>query len=285
MSWLYLSMISGVLVGFYYIVQKMATQNTKVLNVLFVHCFFCFLFMSVNFNQAKELELYTIFLIFIKAFIIFIGWTCSMNALKNLPISIITPFNTITPLLTIIIGIVFLHEVLSIFQILGIIILLTSYYMISKSGNIEVNGLFRNKYFWFMFVGAVSNALSAVLDKVIMKNAQTPQMQFWFMFFLWVLYTIVLIYNKIKTKEKFYIEKKSLFFILCMSIFILVADYIYFNVVKDPKSMISIILPLRNMSIIVSVLVGGLIFKEKNLLQKFFRVIFVIIGLALMFYS
>jgi uncharacterized membrane protein len=68
-----------------------------------------------------------------------------------------------------------------------------------------------------------------------------------------------------------------------MSLLLVVSDRLYFTAVNIPASQISIIMPLRKISIFVSVVVGGFIFKEKNLKRKFWCICLLVLGIAFLF--
>lgn len=106
------------------------------------------------------------------------------------------------------------------------------------------------------------SATSALIDKVALKSSNTGQMQFWFSLFLSILYYVIL-----------------------MSVLLVASDRIYYYAVKIPESQISIILPLRKISVLVSAIIGGILFKEKNLKAKFGSICLLIAGIALIFMS
>lgn len=142
--WIWMTIISGILSGFLDIAKKKAFEKNSVLVVLTIYSLFCLLLVSFEFNSAMNLNIDKIFVIFFKSFIVFIVFILSFTAIKNLPISVITPFDTINPLFSIIFGILILNEKLALFQYVGIIMLL-SYYFIGKVGSKEVVKIFNNK--------------------------------------------------------------------------------------------------------------------------------------------
>lgn len=280
-SWLYMVIISGILLGFWDLTKKKALKSISVLNVLSLYSLFCFIFISFEFKNAIQVTPYLIFVIFIKCIIVFFSWGLSFTAIKHLPISVIAPFDTLNPLFSIILGIIILNERLGIVQAVGIAIMLISYYFISRVGSKEVVNILKNKYFYFMIFSALLNAVSATIDKIALKKINSGQMQFWFSFFMTVLYLAALLFNYLKDKENF--KLKFNFYIPLMSLLLLVSDRIYFNAVNIPSSQISIIMPVRKISIFVSVIIGGLIFKEKNIREKFWYICILVTGIILVF--
>lgn len=280
-SWLYMVIISGILLGLWDLTKKKVLKNISVLNVLFLYSLFCFIFISFEFSNAIQVTPHFIIVIFIKCLIVFFAWGLSFTAIKYLPISVIAPFDTLNPLFSIILGIFILNERLGIIQAVGITIMLISYYFISKVGSKEVVNILKNKYFYFMICSALLNAVSATIDKIALRKINSGQMQFWFSLFMTLLYFSALLLNAFKTKEN--LKLKFNFYIPLMSLLLLVSDRIYFNAVNVPTSQISIIMPVRKISIFVSVIIGGLLFKEKNIKEKFWCICLLVIGIILVF--
>ncbi|ADL52004.1 DMT family transporter [Clostridium cellulovorans] len=279
--WIVMVIVSGILLGFWDVTKKKAFEKNSVVTVLTFYSLFCFLLVSFEFSNAVNIYLDKIFIIFIKTFVVFIAWVLSFSAIKHLPISVITPFDTLNPMFSIIFGIVILSERLSSFQYIGIIIMLISYYFIGKVGSKEVIKIFNNKYFYFMLGSALLNAVSATIDKIALKSINPGQMQFWFTFFMFLFNASTLAYLRVRGKEKNSIKLDL--YIPLMSVLLIISDRLYFTAVNIPSSQISIIMPLRKISIFISVIVGGLIFKEKNLKRKFSYICFLILGIVFLF--
>lgn len=279
--WILLVLISGILLGFWDITKKKALEKNSIVSVLAFYSLFCFIFVSFEFNNAINMDKGKIFAVFIKSFIIFLSWTLNFTAIKNLPISVITPFDTLNPLFSIILGILVLNEKLAPFQALGILIMLISYYFIGKVGSKEVVKIFNNKYFYFMIFSSALSAVSATIDKIVLKSANPGQMQFWFCLFITMFYMSAFLFERLKGKDRSPV--KIDFFIPLMSLILIVSDRLYFTALNIPASEISIVMPLRKISVFVSVIVGGLIFKEKNLKKKFWYICLLIVGIGLLF--
>lgn len=281
LNWLWITLISGLLFGFYDIFTKKALHKVPLLNVLTLYTFFNFVFVSFEYTNAMKADLHDILLVLVKSLCIFFGWILSFNALLKLPISIISPFNMLIPIFTILLGVVVLNEKLIFIQIVGIAVMLISYYYIGRVGTIEVKGLYKNKYLYLMVLSTFLVSISAILDKFILKNLNTGQMQFWFSLFVFLMYAVTTVCDRIKSKNPFSLNFNYL--IILMSIFLVISDRLYFSAVKIPESQISVIMPLRRVSIFISTIIGGIIFKEKNLLKKFMYASLLILGIALIF--
>lgn len=280
-SWLWMVIASGITLGFWDITKKKAFEKNTVLNVLAFYSLFCFIFVSFDIKNAFMVSYFECLMIFIKTFIVFLSWSLSFTAINKLPISVITPFDTINPIFAVIFGIFLLNEKITAVQCIGIAVMLLSYYFIGKVGSKEVVRMWNNKYFYYMVAAAVLNAVSATLDKVILKKVNPGQIQFWFCFFMTVLYMSVLMFKHLVKKDK--LNLKPDIFIPLMSLILVISDRVYFTAVNVPASKIAVIMPLRKISVFVSVIIGGIIFKEKNLKQKFCCICILIAGIILLF--
>jgi uncharacterized membrane protein len=272
---------SGMILGLWDVCKKICLKKNSVLVVLSLYSVFCLLIVSFELPNAINISSNNLLVILIKSIFVYVSWTMSFIALKKLPISIIAPFDSMNPVFSILLGIIVLNERLGYVQLLGIAIMLVSYYFISKVGNIEIGNIFKNKYFYFMIIAAFLSAVSALIDKVALRSINSGMLQFWFSLFMAVLYNITLMIYKFGFKKN--LNFKFDYNIIIMSILLVLADRIYFNALNIPSTQISIAMPLRKISILISVMIGGALFKEGNLRKKFVCTILLILGIIILF--
>ena len=287
-------LVAGVFLGCWDISKKLALRGQNVIAVLTAYSILSFVLVAYEMRNAVLISGNTILLLALKSLIIYIGWNFMFLALQQLPISVITPFNTVTPLFSIILDIIVLGEVLEPMQWVGIAIMFVAYYFISKVGKFEVKHIFRNKYFYYMIIGSVLNAVTSLIDKIAIgqvtatltlkgmdSKLTSSIVQVWFLFFMMLFYVLTYLGRKYIQKEA--LKLKWDWNILWMSLCIILADRIYFAGLNMPNTPISIAMPLRSVSIVVSVLVGGLIFKEPNLKKKVLCTGILIVGILMLF--
>lgn len=63
------------------------------------------------------------------------------------------------------------------------------------------------------------------------------------------------------------------------------ADYFYFKALQDPEALIMILSAIKRSQLIIAVVVGGLLFKEKNKRKKLVPLAGILIGVFLILYS
>ena len=71
--------------------------------------------------------------------------------------------------------------------------------------------------------------------------------------------------------------------IVFISVFICLADWIYFYALSFPDSMISIISMIRRSNVLVTFAAGALFFHEKNLKSKAVDLVLVLIGMIFLY--
>jgi transporter family protein len=76
--------------------------------------------------------------------------------------------------------------------------------------------------------------------------------------------------------------KKS---IVAISVFLTLADFLYFFALSDPHSMISLLTVVRRSGVVVSFSLGAFLFREKNILVKAICLLGVIAGTLLLLLS
>lgn len=129
----------------------------------------------------------------------------------------------------------------------------------------------------FAFASCMLNAVSGLMDKLLMKNISSSQLQFWYMLFL-VLYYLVYI---IIAKEKIHV-KESLKnpWIWLLAILFVIADRSLFLANANPESRISIMTLIKQSGCIVTILAGKFIFHEKNIGYKLICAAVIIAGIV-----
>jgi len=63
--------------------------------------------------------------------------------------------------------------------------------------------------------------------------------------------------------------------------FLVLADYLYFNSLSHPESMISIVSALRRGGVVISFVVGAFVFHERNIPRKAMYLVGIMIGILL----
>ena len=121
MAWMLLVLLYGVLKGVREVIKKQAMTKSSVLEVLFLYTLLGFLIVIPDYKNAMGMKPIWYFYVAVKSFIIFLAWILSFKAIKRMPISLYGVLDLSRVLFATLLGTIVLHEILSTYQIFGLI--------------------------------------------------------------------------------------------------------------------------------------------------------------------
>ena len=294
--WIFLVLFYGVLKGIREIVKKMALKKNSVIEVLFFYTFLAFLFVLPQAKDAGGLEAKAYIAIAAKAFCVFLAWIFSFRAINKMPLSLYGVLDLSRVLFATLLGVVVLHESLGMMQTFGLIFVSTGllllkyhppflYRLFIKDENTNTdesikhasNDSIKPLYIFFAFFSCMMNALSGLLDKILMQDMSSSQLQFWYMLFLVSYYGIYMLVTRTKLSKD--VWKNG--WIWLLSILFVAADKALFIANGMADSRITIMTLLKQSGCVVAILAGKLIFKEKNIGYKLFCAGIIVLGIVI----
>ena len=294
--WLLLAFCSAALLGFYDVFKKKSLNNNAVLPVLGLNTLFSSLiflpFILISAFAPSVLDS-TIFyvpeagwevhkFIILKSFIVLSSWIFGYFGMKHLPLTIVGPINATRPVMTLVGAMLIFGERLNMYQWIGVLLAVVSFFMLSRSGKKEGIDFKHDKWIWFIVLAAVLGAASGLYDKYLMGRFNNMVVQAWYNIYqLFILGGVLMILwlPKRKSTTPFRWD----WCIILISIFLSAADFVYFYALGMDGSMISIVSMVRRGSVIVSFLFGAMVFREKNLKSKAVDLILVLIGMFFLY--
>ena len=220
--------------------------------------------------------------ILVKSLIVLSSWTFGYFGMKHLPLTIVGPINATRPVMTLVGALLIFGERLNVYQWIGVLLAIGSFFLLSRSGKKEGIDFTHNKWIAFIVLAAVLGAASGLYDKYLMKQFNNMVIQSWYniyQFFLMGGVLMFLWWPKRKTSTPFHWN----WCIPLISVFLSAADFVYFYALSMDGSMISIVSMVRRGSVIVSFLFGAMIFREKNLRSKAIDLLLVLIGMFFLY--
>ena len=129
----------------------------------------------------------------------------------------------------------------------------------------------------FAFASCMLNAVSGLMDKLLMKNISSSQLQFWYMLFLVLYYLIYILCSHTRIRKE--VWKNG--WIWLLAILFVIADKALFVANGIPDSRITIMTLLKQSGCVVTILAGKFIFREKNVGYKLFCATVIVIGIVI----
>ena len=298
--WMYLGLLAALFLGLHNLCKKHAVQGNEVYPVLFGTIFSGFLLLlpfyisSYYFPEyTKEIGFYittipwkTHGFIFIKSMIMAASWVLAYQALKHLPLTIVAPIRSAGPFFTFIGAILIYNEQPTFLQWIGFFLIIFSVILYSKVGKKEGINFKRNKWVFAIigatFLGASSGLYDKFLIQSLFLNPQT--LQFWFCWYTVLILLVILSITWFPkaAKRKAFIFRWS---IIAVGVLLQAADYFYFKALQDPDALIMLLSAIKRSQLIIAVVIGGLIFKEKNKRKKLVPLIGIMIGVFLILFA
>lgn len=300
--WLILAFLSAALLGCYDSLKKKALDNNAVIPVLLLNTLFCsliflpFIIVSYFTHSLDNTDYYVPVegweshkYILLKSVIVLSSWLFGYFGIKHLPLTIVGPINATRPVMVLVGALVFFGEKLNIWQWIGVILAVISFFMLSRSGKKEGIDFKHNKWIFFVVMAALLGAVSGLYDKYIMAPQESGgvglnrmMVQSWYNIYQLFMMAVMLMvawypHRKHTTPMKWHWS------IIFVSIFLSAADFVYFYALSLPDAMISIVSMVRRGSVVVSFLFGALFFHEKNLKSKVVDLALVILGMVFLY--
>ena len=293
--WIALAFLSAFLLGCYDVNKKMSLNGNAVLPVLFLNTLisslifvpfiilsFCTDYLDGTMLYVPHVSFETHVAVFVKAVIVLSSWIFGYFGLKYLPLTITGPIKATQPVLNLVGAMLIFGERLNLLQWIGVIFAIASFYLLSSSGRKEGIRFTHNKWIFFTVLSVITGALSGLYDKYLMRNMDVMTVQVWFNIYQCIMMIPILMlfwYPRRKTTTPFTWRWNIIF----ISIFLCMADWIYFYALTFPDSMISIVSMVRRSNVLITFAAGALFFHEKNLKSKAIDLVLVLFGMIFLY--
>lgn len=300
--WLILAFLSAFLLGFYDVFKKVSLSDNAVIPVLFLNTFFSsLLFLPfIILSQSTTYLDDTIFhvstagweahkFIVLKSFIVLGSWVCGYFAMKHLPLTIVGPINATRPILVLVGAMLVFGETLNLYQWVGVLLAITSFFLLSRTGKKEGIDFKHNLWIVFLVISAILGAVSGLYDKFLMMprgagglGLNQMLVQSWYNVYQCGLMGVMLMLLWLPTRNRTTTFQWR-WTILGISIFLCMADFVYFYALSQPAALIAVVSMVRRGSVIVSFLFGIFLFQEKNIKGKAIDLLLVLLGLIFLY--
>ncbi len=294
MKWIVASLVSALFLGVYDLCIKHAIRGNAVLPVLFFSTVTgAAVWTALLLAQAAYPGLLPAGLVteaispvqhlqlLLKSAIVAASWIFTYFGLKHLPLSLASPIRATSPLWTLFGALLILGEHPTGLELLGIATTLAAFFGLSVAGRMEGVHFHRDKWVGFLIAGTMLGAASSLYDKYLLARAHftVPTVQCWFSIYLVALFTPFAIGWQRRWWERNEFRWRWTIPVIALSL--LVADYIYFWALRQPGSLVSVVMSLRRGNTLVAFAGGLLLFRERSNWQKILAALGILLGIAL----
>ncbi len=298
--WIYYGLATALFLSFNNILKKYSLKDNAVFPLLLVTNLSAlgvllpiFILSKYNSSLVKDLQLYipTIsyvdhLLISVKSLLMTCSWVLAYYALKHLPLTIVSPIRSAGPFFTVIGALTVYNETPNKYQWLGFLTILFSMLIYANIGKKEGIDFKQNKWIWGIVLATLLGSSSGLYDKFLIqsKGYEAQTVQWWFFFYVVIFITVITLFVYLPNQKRYgkFIFHWTLPFI---GLFMVLADYTYFRGLQEQGTLIMLMSAIKRSQIIFTVIIGGLIFKEKNKRKKLIPLAGVLLGVLLLVLS
>lgn len=294
MPWIAASLVSALFLGFYDLSKKHALRDNAVLPVLFLStiCGAAVWLVLLLAGLAAPAIVPAAFvpapltmaqhgLVFLKSIIVASSWAFTYFGIKHLPLSLSAPIRATGPLWTLLGALVVLGERPSWLENAGIVLTLASFYGLSVAGRNEGVHFHRDKWVGCMVAGTLCGAVSGLYDKYLLGTVglSAAQVQAWFTLYLPVVLLPLIAgwWFRWWPRNEFHWRWS----IPVIALVLLVADFVYFDALRNPEALVSVVSSLRRGSTLVAFAGGIWLFHEARGAAKLPAVLGIVAGMVL----
>ncbi|MCQ2482366.1 MAG: EamA family transporter [Clostridia bacterium] len=296
MIWILLVLLYGLFKGLREIAKKKAMTKNSVMEVLVAYTILSFVMVIPEAKAAMGMPGRFYIYVALKSLVIFIAWMCSFRSLKHLPVSLYGILDLSRVLFATFLAVTVIHETLNFNQIMGMLLVCCGLmllkfkpaflYSLLEKGNsqsptdsktqIQSDGKYK-LYVFCAFVSCLLNAVSGLMDKILMKDINSSQLQFWYMLFLVIYYVIYMLVTRTPMSKT--VLKNG--WIWLMALIFVIGDKALFVANANPDSRVTIMTLIKQSGCVITIIGGRLVFKEKDTTYRLVCAAVVIAGIVI----
>ena len=297
--WIWLALISAVMLGFYDVAKKYALKRNGIYFVILAATAFSTLFLCPFLSAgpaAYHLK------IAVKALIVTVTWLSGMEALRLLPITTVSTFKASRPMFVVLFSIIIFGERLNVWHWLGVAAVAVALWLLGAASGKEGFRFGSGRGFWALVISMATGVASALWDKYIIKSfvfdgplspvyaalpaeLQVPLfLQAWTNLYITAILAVIVAVKAIRegsAREHFRWD----WALLAIAVLVTLSDAVYFLAISQEGSLLSVIALVRRFSIVVTFVVGAIIFREGKIKGKSVALAFMIAGILLLMFG
>ncbi len=285
--WWLLSFASAALLGCYDSFKKISLKDNAVIPVLFFNTLISTvlllpLLIRTGFG-SWEVQRWIV----LKSAIVLSSWLAGYYAMKHLPLTLVGPINATRPVLVLLGAVLLFGERLNLLQSIGVGLAILAYFLMRISGKKEGIVFHRNKWIFCLIFAVLMGAVSGLYDKYLMSpdsglGLDRLQVLSWFMFYQTLMMLPLLLFVWMPRREQS-TPFRWQWSIPLISVFLVSADFLYFQALSQPGALIAVISMIRRGSAVMSFLIGAFFLKEQNIKSKAFDLALLLLSMVFLY--
>ncbi len=272
MSWILITLLSAVFFGLSQALRKKALAFESIFDFIGSYAIVQFifsipiLFFDIQFEiPGKILVLIIIFCIMniITAFFMYASY-------KNEEVSTVAPLINFSPAFLLVLSFFLLSEAPTTLQIMGVVVIIIGGYYLTIKNIKNWHHPFteiKKKYLFFMLLVLILASFMAIIDKTVLQTISAFTKYFWAVLINTVFIMIlVVVSGRLKTVLK--VLKEHFWIFSIPAILDNFAAFSILWVIALPTVLVSLVIPIRRFSTLITVFLGGKMYHEHRIPHK-----------------
>ena len=292
MDWFWLAFISAVFSALSAVYEKKALFSSDALNFTFLISIITLLFSLPFFGMIEYDNLFSLsmLVLLLKTVLNAAAFLFVMYSIKNLEISEALPLLALTPGLVAVLGVILINDYLTLYEWFGILLMLTGTIILEvrrhnngtgKRSRLTLAALFRFSKYSYVIIALILFTITSLLDRVLLTDLRLSPYSFmaFQQLFYAVIFTIVVLikYNGVMQPFKG-VSKQMLYLLIIVSVSTVIYRFTQIEATKMAPA--ALVLSVKRLSVLMAVILGGKLFREREQLRRIMAVIIILAGIA-----
>ncbi|MFH0890360.1 MAG: EamA family transporter [Candidatus Aenigmatarchaeota archaeon] len=283
LSWFFFAVLSAVFTGVTTVLEKKQTNVQHSLEFSSVHSIITVIMSIPLLLFLSPINLKTVALTFVASLFGTIAFWFWIKSLRRGDLSTVSPLINLNPAILAILAYFVLGESLSSPQLGGVMLIIIGSYILESRAHENMLDPFRkmlkSDYAHFVILSAILYAISSLFDKIILDQTTPITYLILVQIFISINFMFLISFRYKNGLKPVINAMKSWRSISLISLFTLLGRIAYMFAAS--LSFISLAVPVKRMSSLFTVIIGGTSFKEKNIDRKIIATIVMLIGIYL----
>lgn len=274
-NWVLLTFIHAIFAGIFQTSNKKAREYSSVLEILGVFSLISLMLTFFISKNVFDIQTFYLFLVFIKSSVIVGALLLNLYAVKNTSLSKYGIIHLSRVIFSVLLSVIILKEKLTPSIMIGIVIVIFGLYMVNSVSKSEKK-VSSFKYEIMLLISCFLNSISAILDKSLSQHLTNSQLQFWYILFITLIYWVIILIRKQEINFK---KVRKNYWIPIMAFTLIIGDKVLFIANGVPESQVSVMTVIKQFSTIETIILGKLLYNEKNIVKKVLWSLLIILGI------
>ena len=288
--WTWMAIASALLLGVYDVAKKQTLKKNGPFMALFAATLISTVFLAPFFKAGTTAEHLKLV---VKAILVALAWISGMIGIKYLPLTTVSTIKGTRPVLVILFSMILFGERLNIPQWIGIALIFAAMLLLAHTTRNTATPVQKSRGVVCMVISVLAGTISSLYDKHIIKGADAIFVLCWSNLYVTIILGLIVLALYLAHKRQGGAGQladdiaKNIYFkwdwmLPVVALLITTSDFLYFYSLKQPGALLSVISMLRRCSIVVTFVLGAILFKEKGLRTKTVEMLLIVAGMALL---